>query len=95
MEALKMPSEKAHIDAIVTDIVMPKLNGVEMLLRLHETRPNLPAVVISGIVDLGAPSIQNLAPLLSSEIACLVKKPFTSVQLIDAVKKAIDRTHSQ
>jgi len=91
VEAMRLLSQRTHIDAVVADIVMPKLNGVEMLMKLHETCPHLPAVVISGKVDLNAPSIQNLAPLLSSEKACLLRKPFTAEQLIGAVKKAIGR----
>ena len=94
VEAMQLLGQRKQIDVVVADIVMPRLNGVEMLMKLHETWPSLPAVVISGKVDLQAPSIQNLAPFLSSEKACLLKKPFTSEQLIDAVKRAVDRAAS-
>ncbi len=90
-EAMKLLSEGTHVDVVVADVLMPKLGGVAMLMKLHETYPHLTAVVISGKVDLEAPSLQNLAPLLSSEKACLLGKPFEPAQLLAAVKRALER----
>ena len=39
-------------DVVVTDIIMPGMNGLELILEVHRRQPVLPVVAISG----GAPS---------------------------------------
>jgi DNA-binding NtrC family response regulator len=37
-----------RLGVVVTDIVMPKLNGVQLLQRLSITHPELPVILMSG-----------------------------------------------
>jgi PAS domain S-box-containing protein len=37
-----------RLDLLVTDVIMPSMNGRELLERLRATRPDLPALFISG-----------------------------------------------
>jgi len=39
-------------DAVITDLVMPELNGVEVTRRLRRTDPHLPIFVLTGHSDL-------------------------------------------
>jgi DNA-binding NarL/FixJ family response regulator len=39
---------RLDVDAVVMDIEMPEVDGVEATLRLHESQPDLPVVAISG-----------------------------------------------
>lgn len=41
----------SDIDALVTDIVMPGMNGHELAERLKELRPDLPTLYMSGFID--------------------------------------------
>jgi CheY-like chemotaxis protein len=46
-EALeKLKSEK--FDLVITDIVMPELNGISLLIRIQKEFPDVPVVVITG-----------------------------------------------
>ncbi|MBM3724817.1 MAG: response regulator [Acidobacteria bacterium] len=38
-------------DLLVTDYKMPRINGVELIRRLHEQRPAVPVILISGYAD--------------------------------------------
>ncbi|MBS2024132.1 MAG: PAS domain S-box protein [Deltaproteobacteria bacterium] len=42
---------KRPIDAVVTDIVMPQMNGRELVRHLRDRRPDLPVVFMSGYAD--------------------------------------------
>ena len=48
-------------DAVVTDFRMPRMNGGEMLARLRQRRPGLPAIVVTGY----AGEVNVLGPLTS------------------------------
>jgi len=90
LEALKVLAAET-INCVVADLVMPNMDGITLAMKLHESYPNLPTVLISGQVDVKAASIQALAPLLNSETSCLLKKPFDSADLLDAVQRALSR----
>jgi DNA-binding NtrC family response regulator len=91
LDALRVLDSGETIDCVVTDLVMPDMGGVTLAMKLHDTRPTLPIVVMSGRVDLNAASIQALAPLMNSETSCLLRKPFNWEQFIAAVRRALSR----
>ena len=46
-EGLDAVAEKTP-DLIITDIMMPEKDGLEVVLSLHKDHPNLPVIAISG-----------------------------------------------
>jgi CheY-like chemotaxis protein len=40
-----------NFDLVVTDYRMPRMDGLELIARLREHRPDLPIVLISGVAD--------------------------------------------
>ena len=47
-EALELAA-RLRIDAVVMDIEMPELDGIEATRQLHEESPDLPVLAISGV----------------------------------------------
>jgi CheY-like chemotaxis protein len=40
--------EKNRPDLVITDIIMPEMDGLEILLNIRKTRADLPVIAISG-----------------------------------------------
>ncbi|MGM0497860.1 MAG: response regulator [Bacteroidota bacterium] len=40
--------EKNHADLILSDLMMPEMNGIELLQKLHSKKINIPLVMISA-----------------------------------------------
>ncbi len=43
---------RSEPDAIVTDVRMPGVSGLELLQRIHQDHPDLPVIVITAHSDL-------------------------------------------
>lgn len=80
VQALKIYNErKAEINLVVTDVLMPNLDGLGLATRLHKINPDLPVLLLSGHVleeDLWAPGNARLRYLM---------KPYRLVDLQAAV----------
>ena len=52
------------VDLVVTDLLMPRMSGYELLIHLYERLPSLPVIVISGEMDLDRyPMMEHLGAL--------------------------------
>jgi PAS domain S-box-containing protein len=69
--------QRHSYNLVITDIVMPRLGGVELAARLRQLVPSLPVLLISGSNAEGS-VVQHLP---SDRIAYL-QKPFASSQLV-------------
>jgi two-component system cell cycle sensor histidine kinase/response regulator CckA len=74
-----------RVDVVVSDIVMPKLNGVQLLQRLSSTHPELPIILMSGYAgpELAHRGIQAPCSVLA--------KPFRPEELVAEVRRCIRR----
>ena len=76
--------EATKVDAIVSDVVMPRMTGTELVARVQAHRPQLPIILMSGYSadDLHARGLEQApVPLLT--------KPFTQDELVAAVTRLL------
>ena len=75
----------ANVDLIITDLVMPEKNGIEMILELKKNNPGVKVIAISGGVGFsGYFDLLSVARLLGAKH--IIKKPFT----VDDIRKAVN-----
>jgi CheY-like chemotaxis protein len=51
-DALRMLSQRNHIDLVLLDYLMPGMNGDELAERLRKHHPDLPLIVVSAVGQL-------------------------------------------
>ena len=77
------------IDLIITDLVMPEQNGIEMIIEIKKTHPNVKVIAISGGSGFsGQIDLLSVAKLLGAKH--IIKKPFTVDQIRDAVNDMLE-----
>jgi two-component system, cell cycle sensor histidine kinase and response regulator CckA len=83
-EALDLLREgMAAVDVVVSDIVMPNLNGVELLLQLKSSHPELPVILMSGYATAELAELGIAAP------CGVITKPFPAERLVAEVQRCI------
>ena len=80
--------EQVSVSLIITDLVMPNMDGIEFVEKVRVKYPNIPIIVISGspgsvMNRLGIDTIQ--LPGTSASIM----KPFKSTELLVVVQKLL------
>ena len=88
VEALDLIQRGHQFDAVVSDIVMPRMNGVELMQAMTTTCPDLPVILMSGYAT-GA-----LAELGISAPCAILPKPFPAERLIQEVRRCTRRRES-
>jgi two-component system, NarL family, nitrate/nitrite response regulator NarL len=46
-------AEELHPDVVLMDLSMPDLSGIDAMKKIHETRPDLPVVILTAHADEG------------------------------------------
>jgi CheY-like chemotaxis protein len=84
-EALHILQERMlEPELLLTDIVMPGMNGLALAAQVHHIRPSLPVIFMTGFAD------EYQAELCGS--VCL-RKPFKGGELLTAIQDVIGPPH--
>lgn len=75
--------DRRLVDVVLTDVMMPGMNGVEFARRVRERWPELPLLMMSGYSDA---EVVDDAEAAHFEF---LEKPFTSTSLLSAVAAAM------
>lgn len=81
--------DEAEVDLVITDIMMPDMDGIEVLRILKESRPGLPILVMSGGGPYDVRLLLKTADLLGAVVT--LEKPFDTASLAEAVDEALRR----
>jgi YesN/AraC family two-component response regulator len=85
-DALKIVNEEGEtIDLLITDIKMPKMNGLDLLLKVNQLFPQIKSIVITAHSN---PKYNKLANQRGAIV--YAEKPIEEADLLDHVKNALN-----
>ena len=82
-DALKMLQEK-EFDVVITDLLMPDMDGLEVLKRIKQQWAHIPVIIITGY---GTAS--TAAKALELGAFEVIEKPFTPDAILQVVNRAL------
>ena len=69
-------------DLALIDIVLPDLEGTELLKKLKEIQPKMAAIILTG-----NPSVENAIKSVNNKADGYILKPFDVPRLLETIKK--------
>ncbi len=85
MEALELLDCGEDFDLILTDMMMPEMDGIALLERIKERFPDVPVVMVTAVHDISV----ALAAIRNGAYDYLLK-PFEREQLLLMVRRAVE-----
>jgi PAS domain S-box-containing protein len=87
-DAIRMVEDGLRPDILVSDVVMPRVGGLELAERLSDLHPGLRIILSSGYTEHGLLDLEK--PKLTAR-PLFLQKPFSADQLASAIREALDR----
>jgi two-component system cell cycle sensor histidine kinase/response regulator CckA len=81
--ALEILDRVGHIDLMISDVVMPTMDGPTTVREARKTRPDLPILFISGYAE------EQLRKSIDLERVAFLAKPFSVQKLAEAARDAL------
>jgi len=75
-----------HFDLVITDLLMPNLNGLNLINTIRLKWPDIPLILMSGYLsnDLGKGVMEGIAAFL--------QKPFSPTALIMTIERVLPKS---
>jgi DNA-binding NtrC family response regulator len=87
LEALDVIQQDTGIEMVLTDLNMPKMDGLSFLARLRDIRPGLKTVVVSAYGDM-----KNIRAAMNLGAFDFVTKPIEFQDLETTIEKTLNET---
>ena len=80
---------KTQTDVVITDVVMPEKDGLEVIRQLHSEFPDVKIIAISGGGRYGGDSYLKVARALTA--VRTLSKPFEIEALLQVVREVLEK----
>ena len=87
-KALRLCNQQCF-DLVITDIVMPEMDGLQLVQELQKVYVDLPILLVSGAMN---PDFERVARQLG--VVATLGKPWTAVELTSTVEKIFKNQRS-
>jgi CheY-like chemotaxis protein len=75
---------------VLTDLIMPEMDGVETITEIKKTRPDLKIIAMSGGARIGNGNILQRAKEFGADL--LISKPFEMAELTSLIGRSLAAT---
>jgi len=82
----KFQSNSSEISLVILDMVMPRMRGEEVFVKIKEINPNVPIIVSSGFTRE-----ETMNRLSEVEVEGFMQKPFRRIELINEIARVMER----
>ncbi len=89
IEAIRSGDNPLLVDAIICDLVMPKVSGIEAITFFRSQFKGVPILVVTGHAE-----IENMTELYKQGVVDYLVKPVGPERLLPAVEKALKMSKS-
>ena len=86
-EALEL-LRKRPADVVITDMIMPEMDGFELIRTIFADRPGVRIIAISGVED----RINYLKMAVRLGAKAALQKPVEAVQLVETIRRVLAAT---
>lgn len=76
--------EKTIPDIVFLDVMMPEMDGLEVLQNVKEKHPQIQVVMITG-----SPSVDNVQESIQGGASGFIVKPFNTAKVLDTLRKTV------
>ena len=83
-EGLERFAQMTKVDLVISDVMMPTMDGPTMVRALRAKQPGLPVLFMSGYAE------EQLRQSINIDDVAFLPKPFSVAQLAEAVSAALD-----
>ena len=84
IKEIKQGDNPVMLDVIITDINMPKVNGLEAIQFFQQEWPHVPLIVMTGY-----PNLETAKELMKRGLVDYLTKPVDKEKLVAAVEKGM------
>lgn len=85
-EALRL-AEKKEFDVVLSDIMMPRMNGLTLASEIHRIQPDTMIILMTGYA-----SVNTAVEAIKRDVFDYILKPFQNMQLVlQAVRRGVER----
>ena len=84
--AIRSGDNPLAVSAVICDLVMPKVNGMEAIAYFRSQFPGVPILVLTG-----HPNIDNMTELYQQGVVDYLVKPIAPEKLLAAVERAMPK----
>lgn len=76
--------ERTFPDVVFLDVMMPEMDGLEVLQYIKERHPHIKVIMITG-----NPSVENVQESIQGGASGFIVKPFNTARVLDTLQKAL------
>ncbi len=77
--------EESDLDLVLTDMKMPKMDGIELLARIRQVKPEQPVIVMTAFG-----TVEKAVQAMKAGAFDYITKPFQNEELMLTIRKALE-----